>query len=254
MEKSNKLQTKLLIVQQLIIKYSCGAKNVPTSFIGHIEYFKDKGEISASSISKKWHELTGENSFSTYAKGMAVIQSANNSEETKGCPYKFGFKSSAEIMPCLKHSRDTGIINKDGSINFDVLEHVLLNYFDVNKNSPEESKLIITQSKMYEYLEECDNRDKKLPAVGILFVTYKSIAKEEWGTFFSVFSDIKIGEELAVTAETFLLFYFDSATLYDKKLKSKGRTNNNTNSQTNKTCKIEEPIRKISSRGDLSSL
>ncbi len=214
-------EEKAFIVKQLIAKYSCLSKNSPNSFLSHIDYFKGTdGKISASSISKKWTQLTGENSMMTYAKGMAVIQSANSSKEANGCPYRFEFKSSHEIMPCLKHSRDTGIVNKDGSININVLEYVLMTYFEYSAESQKESKLILSQTKMHDYLEECNNRDKHLPATGILFVPYKTVSKGEWDSFFVIFGDIKINGDLYITAETFMLFYFDSATLYEKKLKS----------------------------------
>lgn len=204
---------KSMIIKTLIEQYSSMSKNTP--FLQHIDYFKNDDEsISALSISKKWHKLTGENRIETFAKGVGIIQSANKSTESKGCPYRFSFKSSTELMPCLKHSRDTGIVNKDGSINLETLEYILTNFFQEDDHH----KLVITRSKMYEYLEECDKRDKNLPATGVFFVPYKILAKGEWDTFFDTFGDVKIGDEIGVTVDTFLLFYFNSDTLYERKL------------------------------------
>ena len=215
------LDQKRLKVEHLIEKYSMGSKNNnPNFFLSHVDYFKNNhGIISARSISEKWSELSKENRLTTYLKGLAIIQSANASHESVGCPYKFSYKSSKELMPCLKHSRDTGIVNKDGTIDINVLTNVLFTYFETNDCSPEESKLVLSQSKMYEYLEICDTRDKDAPVTGPFFVSYKSVSKGEWGFFFDIFSDIKINSELCVTAETFLLFYFNSKILYDRILK-----------------------------------
>lgn len=215
----SKMMSKQTTIKNLITNFSVRSKEKPFAFLNHVDYFKDDNtnEISSSSISKKWTALTGENSWSTYAKGYAVIHGANVSEESKGCPYKNYF-SSSEMMRCSKHSRDTGIVNKDGSINLDKLESVMNIYFEEYESDSKENKLILKQSKMNEYLEECDKRDNDLPATGPFYVSYKTIAKGEWDTFFSIFSDFIIGTEKCITAETFLLFYFDSETLYQRQL------------------------------------
>ena len=212
------LYQKRLKVDYLVEKYSLESKNNnPNFFLSHIDYFRNNhGVISARSISEKWSELSKESRLTTYLKGLTIIKSANISDESAGCPYKFSYESSKELMPCLKHSRDTGIVNKDGTIDINVLTNVLFTYFEINDSSPEESKLVLSQSKMYEYLEICNIRDKDAQTTGPFFVSYKAIAKNEWRFFFEIFSDVTFDNELYVTAETFLLFYFNSKILYDR--------------------------------------
>lgn len=208
------------IITNLINKFYDSATQKPYSFLNHVDYFQNKQtkEITSHSISENWSNLTGENCISTYAKGFAVIHGANISDEMKNQHYKYSF-NSVDMMKCSKHSRDTGIVCKDGSINIDILENFLIEYSEENENSPEDSKLIIRQSKMNQYLKKCDERDKDLPNVGPFYVSYTTVAQGEWDTFFPIFSDFKIGTELCVTVETLLLFYFNSKELYDRKLR-----------------------------------
>lgn len=215
------MNSKKTIINNLINEYKNLSKR-ECSFLDHVDYFQNltTKEITTNSISENWSNLTGENWLSTYAKGYAVIHGANVSEEMKGCPYKRSF-NSVEMMKCSKHSRDTGVVNKDGSLNLDILENFLTDFTEENVNSPNESKLILRQSKMNEYLKICDERDKNLPNVGPFYVSYTSIAQGEWDTFFSVFSDFVIENERCVTVENILLFYFDSEKLYKEKLNEK---------------------------------
>lgn len=208
-------------IKNLIKKFSESAEQKPKTFLNHIDYFKGKdNNISASSISENWTNLTGENSLSTYAKGYVTIRQVNCSEKSKGCPFKYKF-SSQEVMEGAKHPCDTGIVNEEGSINFEKLEFVMTMYFEICNESPEDSKLVLRQSRLNEYLEECSKRDKDLPQYGAFYIPYKSIARAEWDVFFPIFSDVKIDKELCITAETFLLFYFNSRKLYDRVLDNK---------------------------------
>jgi len=223
-ERENSLMARKLLekmktnaIKKLIKIYNELASQKPTVFLNHVDYFQNyDGIINVQSISKKWSALTKENSYATQAKGNITIREANSHPINKGCPYINEFNSSKEIMPCLKHSRDTGIVNKNGSINESALEYVMNTYFEEYKESPEFSKLILKQSKMSKYLKECNKRDEHLPSTAAYFIPYKFLASEEWRVFFETFSDVNVDGELAVTAETFLLFYYDGKTLYDR--------------------------------------
>ena len=213
--------TKYEVIKSMIDKYSQNAKQNPTPFLNHVDYFRDSkdGTISISSISDKWSALTGEGKFITNIKGYITIATANSSKAAKGCPYRDKFQTSAEIMPCLKHSRSSAVVNGDGSINEERLRHLLSRFTEEYDGSPEESKLILTYSQMLAYLAECYERDKHLPNVWL--VADKTLAAQEWKLFFRVFTDVTKDGDKAVTIERLLQFYYNGEELYAKILSSK---------------------------------
>lgn len=201
-------------MNELIDKYSnCGEK----SFLKHVEYFNENGEITTNSIKNKWHNLTGENKFVTWTKGYFTIYGANKNLPSE-CPYQHSFQT-AEIMPCLKHPCDTGIVQKDGNINLDVLRGMMADNFQY---SDQYSCYYLTKSRMVAYLAECTVRDKSINnGTGIPFLSWSTVASAEWDVFYDTFCDFKVDDDQAITADTFLQFYFDCDKLYDRVLESK---------------------------------
>jgi hypothetical protein len=199
------------LIDEYIKKYSTSTN----PFLEHIEYFKGTDGISACSISKKLSELTQENRLATIIKGKLTMRAANQSVEAKGCPYRSTFETSKDLMPCLKHPCDSGIINKDGSINIPKLKEIAGTYFDYNMVS---DKWFLTKSSIFEYLNVCAARDKELPQYGACYIPWRTVANKEWTDFFFNFHDYEVEQDLAVTLDTFLQFYFNPLTLYKKRL------------------------------------
>lgn len=197
-------------MNDLIEKYSHNAGE--KSFLKHIKYFNENDAITTDSIKNKWHELTGENKWITWIKGYFIISGANRNLPS-GCPYKHEFQND-EIMQCLKHPCDTGIVKKDGNINVNVLYNMMLNNFDY---SLKYSCFYLTKSKMMKYLKECEDRDKQIDnGTGIIYVSWNSVAETEWTIFFDTFCDFTINGDKSISADTFLQFYFDCDKLYQR--------------------------------------
>jgi hypothetical protein len=199
-------------MNELIDRYSHAGGNNP--FLKHVAYFNEDGSITTNSIKNKWHELTGESKWTTWAKGYFTIRGANRNLPS-GCPYQHSFQT-AEIMPCLKHPCDTGIVQKDGNINIDVLRNMMYENF---KYSTEYSCYYLTKSQMAKYLSGCTTRDKDIDSgTGVPLVSWSTVAWAEWDVFYDTFCDFEIGDDKAITADTFLQFYFDCDKLYQRAL------------------------------------
>ncbi len=191
--------------------------SVPQPFLKHIDYFRDENGISRQSIAKNWSALTGENQcVVTNLKGSLTIRAANQSVAAQGCPWRSTFKTSEEMMPCLKHACDTGFVNADGSIKTAEMKQFMIENFQ--PYTLDNGIWYLTQSKMILYLKACAERDREMPQYGAFYVPWSTVAKAEWEVFFSTFSDLLIDEEKAVRAETFLKFYLQPDQLYAERL------------------------------------
>jgi len=182
-------------------------------FLAHIEYFTDHNGITSKSISKQWSHLTGENTIKTRLKGHLTIKAANQSLSAMDakCPYREAFKTSEELMPCLKHPCDTGIVNSDGSINRESLETMMRATFEFNGDL---RQWVLRKSVMDTYLKCCGERDRYHQGKAPYKISWTTVAQAEWDDFFKTFSDCKVLGESSVTAVTFLRFYFKGDELY----------------------------------------
>lgn len=199
-------------MNSIIDKYLLNHTERP--FLKHVEYFNEHDGITVDSIKNKWHELTGENKWITWLKGEVTIISAN-ANLPKECPYLHSF-TTERIMPCLKHPCDTGIVTKEGNINVDVLRDMMNTYFEYNSVY---NCYYLTKSQMTKYLTTCTKRDEEINnGTPIPFLTWQTVASAEWDVFFDTFCDFEIDGEKAITADTFLQFYFKSDELYNRKL------------------------------------
>jgi hypothetical protein len=207
---------------ELIQSYT--KNSAPFPFLAHIDYFKNqKDELTVSSAASKWQALTQENYVSTWFKSVLVFFGLNDGlrRTTPGCPWKSQFDSNETVMRLLKHSRDTGILNSDGSVNIDILTQVMTKafYFDTLTH-----QWWMTQSSLLDVLKESAERDKTLPDRAHWFTpTWESVAHGEWEEFFKAYTErwLVIDEETeqyqpAVSADTFLQFYLEPATLYTR--------------------------------------
>lgn len=209
---------------QLIDKYSCEAG--PTPFLEHIDYFRNKdGKLDKRSIASKWSDLSKESYVKTMIKAHITINGANyvNQKQNNGCPWKYQFESSAEIMPCLKHSRDSDIVNRDGSINVEKLKDFMTSCFEYD---PDNELYFVTKSTIDRKLKDWQERDKDLEErISCMLPAWATVAEAEWNDFFLNFTSCWYinpatrKHEQAVDAETFLQFYFNSKKLYDRVLK-----------------------------------
>lgn len=221
---------------RLINDYVENNSKVP--FLEHIDYFKNQdGKIDKTSIATNWANLSKESYIKTFVKAHITMTGANQvNQKAHGgasqCPWKYQFNSSAEIMPCLKHTRDSGIVNIDGSINREILESMMIKSFEYDSDRKcffLRKSTIIEHLKMWKIRDE--NEDVK---ISFLMPSWETVALNEWHDFFLNFTDhweIKKGYtsefnneicddkfEQTVTADTFLQFYFNGKKLYDRVL------------------------------------
>lgn len=197
-------------------------------FLEHIDYFQNSdGKIDRTSIATNWANLSKETYLKTLVKAEITISGANYVKQKKhsGCPWQYEFGSSAEIMPHLKHSRDSDVVNYDGSINVKKLEQFMLASFEYDN---ERKCFFVRKSKISELLQKWKERDAHLEhKVKFLMPAWETVAKAEWDDFYLNFTDHwefnnKVHKfEPTVTADTFLQFYFQGKKLYDRVLVTK---------------------------------
>lgn len=195
----------------------------PKPFLKHIDYFRDsKGKINKTSIATNWAKLSKESYFKTLIKAHITMTGANQVKEQKnpGCPWSYDFNSSAEIMPHLKHSRDSDVVNHDGSIDIEKLQTMMTKLFEYD---PVKNSYFVRKSEVTEYLKLWAQRDSHLETkISLLMPSWETVAQAEWDDFFLNFVDdwklTKKGDdvEATVTADTFLQFYFEGNKLYDR--------------------------------------
>jgi hypothetical protein len=186
------------------------------SFLEHVRYFAaPDGQIDATSIATNWQKLTKDYYATTYFKGTATIRAANQHAQKIGCPWKERYGSATELMPMLKHPADTGVVNSDGSINRQAIEYLFKNHFAFDAD---DNIWYITKSSMAKYLAQTAIRDKDLDQYGAFYIPWTMVADAEWNDAFKTFSDYKENSELAMTAQTFLMFYYNGTKLYDRVL------------------------------------
>jgi hypothetical protein len=192
-------------------------------FIKHLNYFRgDDGNITVSSIGEKWSQLSGEYRIKTYAKGHITVKGANYNANL--CPYQNSFDSNT-MMSALKHNCDSGIVNKDGSINIEILISLIKENFIYHGKS---ESFILLKSTMNSCLKDFHERDKHLNnKISWDLPSFATVATAEWDDFYLNYCDLIVDKdnyddkerEQAVTLDTFLQFYFDPKGLYDRVLR-----------------------------------
>lgn len=202
--------------------------SLPFPFLQHVDYFKDeKGQITQDSIKHQWHKLTGEHLLKTTIKAKITMSAANQKlskcpymmSQISKCPYQNKFITE-HMMPLLKHPKDTGVVNSDGSINIDNLEKMIALCFEKGIGNI----WYIRHSVMNEFLKQCSDRDQNKPNMeGFFMPSWSQVAWFEWRDAFNVYSDHihqidDFQEEKAITLETFLQFYFECAKLNQRVL------------------------------------
>ena len=222
----------------LVTLIQAAAKANPgTPFLKHIMQFcGEKSEITYDSIYKNWKQLTGQNCLLLATKAKITMNGANEVAQVrakragKSCPaWKYNFKDASELMVLLKHSCDTGIINKDGSINIEALTKVMISYCELHNG-----KWLMRKSSMVTHIAKRAEEDKKeaktnpdIILAGESWLNplpgFELVAKAEWEDEFAYFNDAWIKNkdgtwEPAMTAETFLQFYFESDKLFKRKI------------------------------------
>lgn len=189
-------------------------------FLKHLDYFKKDNIITACSIGDRWSELSGENGLKTYVKGQVTIRGANhnNPEYQDGsCPWKHIW-GSQDMMCVLKHPCDTGIVNKDGSINIEILKDFIKRNFEWDQDI---NTFIMRESTIIEYLKICKQRDIDLNLnikPSMFGPSFATVAVFEWDDFYYNYCDRIINKERAVTVGTLLQFYFEADVLYQRTL------------------------------------
>jgi len=188
-------------------------------FLKHLDYFKDNNDdINVSSIGEQWSALSGEYRMKTYLKGLITVKGANYSMNS--CPYMSNFDSDT-MMNALKHPCDTGIVNKDGSINMVLLKNFIVQHFTYDS---ETQKYVLIKQCMEEYLIECVDRDINLPyKINWNMPSFQTVASAEWNDFFLNYTDVIVSDDSsishqAVTLKTFLQFYLVPNVLYNRVL------------------------------------
>lgn len=215
--KQNQMSISDQELNELIAQYN----TIECPFVGHVDYFKgNDGKITSSSIATKWSELSNEWYLKTYIKGEITMRGANYGAKT--CPYKYKFNPD-DMMSALKHPCDTGIVNKNGSINIDILKQFIKDNFIFHE---ENNGFILMKSTMDKYVEKCCLRDKDMNLkLGWNVPSCDTVARAEWYDFFLNYTDTLVNckshEEQAVTIDTFLKFYFQPKELYNKVLGNK---------------------------------
>ena len=188
-------------------------------FLKHLDYFKDgNGDINVSSIGEQWSALSGEYKIKTYLKGLITVKGANYNMNS--CPYMSNFDSDT-MMNALKHPCDTGIVNKDGSINMVLLKNFIEHHFVYDYKS---NKYILTKKCMKKYLVNCVERDANLPyKINWNMPSFQTVAQAEWNDFFLNYTDMMVCYDdgtcdQSVTLKTFLQFYLVPNVLYNRVL------------------------------------
>jgi len=209
-EEEKNIHPLFNVMQNAIERYE--RKATPTPFLEHVKYFSDEnGKIDACSIADKWHKLTGVSKLMTWIKGKITIKGANIMSAKMGCPYKAVFESPAEIMSLLKHKNDTGIVNKDGSINTNLLRGMLVDCVDHNCDP---KNIFLRQSRVFDYIKKraTDTSDD------VWWLSFETVAYNEWKDAFATYSDMIQYDEPCMSLDTFLQFYFQPKLLNDKTL------------------------------------
>lgn len=187
-------------------------------FLKHLEYFSGKDGITMSSIGDKWSDLSKEHWLKTYTKGWITVKGANYS--MGNCPHMCTFDSNT-MMCALKHPCDTGIVNKDGSIDRKALKKFIKDSFLYDEKS---NSFLLTESKMKSNLGDYVERDSELSTyISWNMPSYKTVASAEWNDFFLNYTDVYYyddnkEDERAVTLKTFLQFYYVPEVLYKRVL------------------------------------
>ncbi len=194
-------------------------KDVKFPFLEHLDYFKgNDGGITSHSIAEQQSKLSGESMIKTTIIGKITISGANNNNPDYAngvCPWKKNFESD-EMLKNLKHPSDTGIVNKDGSINIEVLTNFVKLNFEYDN---EHGTFVMRKSTMFEYLKVCKERDSNLEKKVIWYLpSFEVVAQGEWSSFYDVYYDTNFNGEKAVTLNTFLQFYFESNVLNQRAL------------------------------------
>jgi hypothetical protein len=200
-------------IDDLITLYFTRYKNDPLRFRKHVEAFQDEdGKFTLTAFTHKWKLLTNDDPLTTrIACGLTYNACAQDKEIT-----------AASCTGRLKHVYDTGIVNRDMSINEKNLKSTMKSVF---KYDPEVKNQVTTLKELLENVDKCikrDGPDHKMPYHGVesYLVTYERVAKGEMENMIKAYSDVIItrsDEKIAgITAETFIQFYFESDVLNTK--------------------------------------
>jgi hypothetical protein len=221
---------KELKLNALIEDYVKNSGQYP--FLQHIDYFRNQdGKINKKSIATNWAALSKESYFKTLIKAQITIYGSNyinqqnqpksmTSSLTSTCPWKYEYDSSAELMPCLKHTRDSGIVNSDGSIDVEKLKSLMIKIFEYDEKN---DYFFATKNSIIEQIQLWYSRDKHLEAkASYLMPSWETVTRAEWDDFFLNYVDCwKYDSSTndfipAITADSFLQFYFSGKTLYKR--------------------------------------
>ena len=196
-----------------ITKYSTISDPYP--FHNHVKYFADSdGQITTYSIGTNWQNLSKENIVLTTTKAFVTISAANYKSS---CIFPQLSFEPTTITSLLKHPSDSGIVNSDGSINKDILTHLMLTHF---KYDGTRNIYYLTKSTLTNLLTNWSQRDtNEDKSFGPFLPDSDTVAKFEWDDFFLNYVDYWVtASEPAITSQTFLQFYYDPFTLYQRVL------------------------------------
>lgn len=169
----------------------------------HIGFFSTKGNVSYESIEEKLTQMGDHN-----AKFKANAISFMAGLKIKSCPYSM-FKP-AEGVGALNHARDTGIYQKDGSINEARWQKLCT--WSENDNGV----MILTQKNFDAFLQWARDNDDRWDLAGL----GKKFSDGEWIDFFTFCTDYwkktDAGMERSVTLETLRTFFENTPEILNK--------------------------------------
>ena len=199
-----------------------------TPFLEHLEIFANKDLVSKESITQGLNALSG-HSLQNNIKAGIVMDGANASLEMK-CPHKkYKYQENITIhnsMSALTHSRDSGVIQSDGSINEDKLLRLLKNC----KYNHMFDTYVLWEKDLLAFMKIRAHEDKNLPSsfpfqwsfTFLNLVSFETVANGEWADMYNVYTDIKTKKgKRGITLRTLLLFYYKPKILNLEKIHGK---------------------------------
>jgi len=197
-------------------------------FLKHLEIFANNDSVSKESIKHGLNALAG-HSMQNNIKAGIVMDGANVSLEMK-CPHKkYKYQDNIPInnaMSALTHSRDSGVIQSDGSINEDKLLRLLENC----KYNHQYQTYILWEKDLLNFMKIRAHEDKDLPSsfpfqwspTLLNLVSFETIAAGEWADMYDVYTNVKTKKgQRGLTLRILLLFYYKPEILNNEKINNK---------------------------------